>query len=170
MIRYWAAPASLVVLLLVSVGCASNKDQVAVSSHYDPLAAFPTHARYVWDVRRNSLPEDPRLRTKSNDQLLRSTVDQEFMKRGYRPVDTGPYEYKLSYQFAAYNFFSAEVSRTTGTISLELVEAESGRRVWTGYAEAQLFVGSTQEQSRKRLGEGIARMLANFPPTQRPPK
>jgi hypothetical protein len=169
MFRRLLTISSLVASAIMLAGCATQ-NQLDVSSHFDPLAAFPAQARYVWDVRSNSMPQDPRLRTKENDLMIRGAVDDQFMARGYRPVENGPFEYRLSYQFAAYNFHSAEQSTSVGTISLELVEASTGRRVWTGYAQANLYVGSTEEESRARLGEGIGRMLANFPPSQRAPK
>jgi hypothetical protein len=155
-------------IVLLVVGCQTNK--IDVSSNFDPLAVFPTQASYKWNMAANSLPEDRRLRNEAMDLLIRTTADEQFAHRGYRVVTSGPADFLLSYQYRTQTWQSVNVSTVTGTISFELAYAKSKRRVWTGYGRAEVFVGLTDEESRARLGEAMARMLENFPPTQRPAK
>jgi hypothetical protein len=55
-----------------------------------------------------------------------------------------------------------------GSISLLLVEKASGRRVWLVFGQAEVHVGLSPEERRARLSDALTRMLAKFPPSQRP--
>lgn len=152
-------------LCLSLLACAS--DEIPVATNYDPLFRFPAQATYVWDDAANSLPDNPSVDKKSTDALLRQVVDEAFAAKGYR-VTTGASDFKLSYQYTLHTFKGVESSHATGSVSLLLVERKTGRRVWTGFGEAEAYVGLTPEERRVRLREAFDRMLANFPPTQRP--
>ena len=55
---------------------------------------------------------------------------------------------------------------SVGSLSLWLSDAEK-RRVWMGYARAEIQIGLSREERLARLREAIAGMLAHFPPKQR---
>jgi hypothetical protein len=162
----------LVCFALVSLAMSSllgcDPARIAVSSNFDPLATFPAEATFTWKVDAQSLPEDPRLRTEAIDSLIRTAANEAFAKHGYRFVDSGPGDYVLSYQFRVHTWQAADESISTGTLSIEVAETLSGRRVWTGYGQAEIFTGLTGEESRKRLDSAMERMLRDFPPKDRP--
>ena len=159
-------PLTLVALLLsVLAGCASNG--VEVSTTYDPLASFPAQASYAWDDRANKLPADPRLAALDLDPLIKQAATEELAKRGYRPATSGSPDYRLSYELVVHTWIVPDDSLSVGSLSLLLVDADSGRRVWLGFARAEVHVGLTRAEREQRLRDAFARMLADFPPAQR---
>jgi len=156
---------SVLAALIVLVACAS-KDEIPVSTNYDPLFRFPARATYSWDDAANIFPTNPDIDRKEMDALLRDVVNEAFAAHGYQ-VTAGPADYRLSYQFSIISRRGAE-SFAVGTLSLLLTEASSGRRVWTGFGQAEVYVGLKPEERRARLRDAMERMLKNFPPNQRP--
>jgi hypothetical protein len=145
-------------------GCASD---VGVSTTYDPLTRFPATATYVWDDAARLLPDDPRIDWPATDALIKEVADREFAARGYRAVASSGADYRLSYQYAVHTWTGPDASRAVGSLSLQLVESASRRRVWTGFGRAEVHVGLTPEERRARLQGAFARMLEGFPPSQR---
>ncbi len=147
--------------------CASD-DAIPVSTNYDPLVRFPAEATFVWDDAASSLPDIAASDRQSTDALLKDVANQAFAARGYRVVAGGTADYRLSYQYVVRTYTGPDVSRAVGSISLLLVEKASGRRVWLGFGQAEVHVGLAPEERRARLSDALTRMLANFPPSQRP--
>ena len=152
--------------LLCLLACASDH-AIPVSTNHDPLVDFPAQATYLWDDSANSFPNNPDIDRKEMDALFKDVINEAFAARGYR-VTTGQADYRLSYQFAVQSRRGVEESFAMGTLSLLLTEMGSGRRVWTGFGQAEVYTGLTPEERRARLRDAMERMLQNFPPTQRP--
>jgi hypothetical protein len=164
--RSWLGFAALATALPIALaGCAS--DDIAVSTTFDPLVRFPATATYAWDDAARSLPEDPRIDARSFDTLVKQAADQEFAARGYRAVASGPANFRLSYQFVVHTWIGADNSRAVGSLSLLLAESRSRRRVWLGFGKAEIHVGLSEAERRERLRDAFARMLKDFPPSQR---
>ena len=155
--------------LLALLACASD-DAIPVATNYDPLVRFPAQATYVWDEAANSLPDDPAIDRETTDALLKDVANEAFAARGYRVVASAPADYRLSYQYVVHTYIGPDVSRAFGSVSVLLVESASGRRVWLGFGRAEIHVGLSPEERRARLSEAMNRMLAQFPPSQRPPE
>ncbi len=151
--------------LALLAGCAS--DGVEVSTTYDPLALFPAQASYAWDGRANKLPPDPRIEALDLDPLIKEAAAEELAVRGYRPAASGSPDYRLSYELVVHTWIGADNSRSVGSLSLMLVDADLGRRVWIGFARAEVQVGRTTAERKQRLRGVFAKMLAKFPPAQR---
>ena len=158
----WTLSAALLVSL---AGCAT--DDVGVSTTFDPLAPFPLRATYAWDDRASSSPDDASIGRLDLDTLLKDVADEEFGARGYSAVASGSVHYRLSYQLTVSTWIRADKSRSTGSLSLMMVDAGTNRRVWVGFARAEIHVGLTRTERRERLHKVVARMLEKFPPTQR---
>jgi hypothetical protein len=160
------APAHcLPLLLLQALACATDDFQVSTS--FDPLTRFPQAATYAWDEAASSLPDDPRLAGLGLGALIREAVDAEMAARGYTAT-RGPSNYRLSHQLRIHTWLGADRSVSQGSLSLDLVENASGRRVWTGYARADVHIGLSREERSRRLREIAARLLSEFPPSGRP--
>jgi hypothetical protein len=158
----------LAAALTALLACASS-DDVPVSSSYDPLYRFPAEASFAWDERANVLPDHPDIDRAATDALLREVIGAAFAARGYRLA--GPEApYRLSYEYAVNRRTSADESFAMGSVSLIMTERASRRRIWTGFGRAEIYQGHTPEERRARLREAMDRMLAGFPPTQRPPE
>lgn len=152
------------VLAVVMIGCAS--DGVETSVAFDPLARFPTQATYLWDSSSNKLPADDRIAALDLDPLIREAADSEFAARGYTRSVTESANYLLSYQVASHSWIGADNSRAVGSLSLLLVDAASGRRVWLGMGRAEMNVGRSSEARLTELRAAMAKMLKGFPPNQ----
>jgi hypothetical protein len=154
---------SLVLLLLAS--CAS--DNIKASTAFDPLTPFPPQATYTWDAAANRLPKDPRLEELDLDTRIAEAANEEFSLRGYRPAAAGSPDFRLSYQLAIHTWIGGGNSKSVGSLALTLNEAGSGRRVWMGFARAEIHVGLTDTERKERLRTVVARILEKFPPNQR---
>jgi len=157
--------AAVTLLLVLLAGCAS--DVVEVSTTYDPLEPFPAQASYAWDDRANKLPADPRLAALDLDPIIKQAAEEELALRGYHPATSGSPDYRLSYELVVHTWIGPDDSLSVGSLSLLLAEASSGRRVWLGFARAEVHVGLTPAEREQRLRDAFARMLAKFPPAQR---
>jgi hypothetical protein len=144
----------------LTLACASDFE---VGTTRDPLTAFPPRATLRWDEGAIVRPGDSRLRPAEFDTLIREVVSHEFGARGYRIAESGPAHYLVSYQISVDSRIRAEGSFAIGSLSLQLAEAESGRRVWVGFARAEVNVSRTLAERRERLRQVVAAMLENFP-------
>jgi hypothetical protein len=158
--------AAAVVSLLA---CASDDTAIPVSSSYDPLYRFPLESTFAWDERSNTLPDNPDIDRNATDALLKEVIGEVFAAHGYRPGGADA-PYRLSYEYAVNRRTGPDESFAMGSVSLILVERASRRRIWTGFGRAEIYQGLTPEERRERLRRAMDRMLANFPPTQRPAK
>jgi hypothetical protein len=149
----------------VLVACASD---IETSTAVDPLARFPAQATYVWDDAASRLPTDARFRQLNldADALIRQAANEELAARGYRVSTGGSADYRLAYDFAVHTWIGPDNSTSVGSLSLWLSDAAK-RRVWMGYARAEVHVGLSREERLARVREAIARMLVRFPPAQR---
>ena len=43
-------------------------------------------------------------------------------------------------------------------------QEESGKRVWSGFAQTEVDMSKTESERRERLREIVGRMLVDFPP------
>ena len=154
----------LALLVTVLGGCAS--DGVEVSTAFDPLTPFPRQATWLWDRAASHIPDDPRFAQLDIEPLIQETASEALAARGYQQGQ-GSGHYKLSYQLAAFSWIGGTESRSIGTLSLTLVEAASGRRVWMGFVRADILVGLSREERKVRLRSALDRLLEKFPPTQR---
>ena len=150
---------------LVAAGCASNGG-ADFGATYDPITAFPPTALWVWDDSANKLPKDDRLDLVALDKDIKQVVGAEFGSRGYTEAPSGNVHYLLSYELGIHSWISQTEARAYGTLSVLMVEAATGRRVWLGFLRLQIDHSLTPEQRDARLHESVAGMLGDFPPGQ----
>jgi hypothetical protein len=92
-------------------------------------------------------------------------VTGELAARGYREAPEGqPSNYLLSYQLSVATRIRPEESFSIGSLSLLLVEADTGRRAWMGYLRAQIDPNLSDEERRERMHKEVGRLLEKFPP------
>jgi len=156
--------AALAAVLVASLwGCAS--DGVQVTTSFDPLATFPRQATFAWNNAANKLPQDERMRELDLDALIQQAANDAFAARGYRKVASGPSDYRLSYEVGENVWRGAEGVTSFVSISLVLTSAKSDRRVWVGFARAEVRPSVTREERARRLREAFDEMLKAFPPS-----
>jgi len=152
--------------LVLALACASG-DAIPVSTTFDPLVQFPARATFAWDEAAISLPDIPE--REATDALFREVAEEAFAARGYR-VAAAPANYELSYQYVVNERIGPDVAKAVGSVSILMTEGGTGRRVWLGFGRAEIFVGLSREERRARLRDALDRMLADFPPSGRPPE
>jgi len=151
-------------LVIAMTGCAS--DGVETSTAFDPLARFPAQATFLWDSSSNRLPADDRIAALDLGPVIEAAAEAEFGARGYTLSQTESANYLMSYQVATHSWIGADNSRAVGSLSLLLVEAASGRRVWLGIGRAEINVGRSSEERLANMRVALAKMLKEFPPNQ----
>ena len=156
-------PSTLLAALLALALAACQSDTAEFSTSYDPLVVFPKNASFAWDATASRLPDDPRIRELELDPLIREAADGAFAARGWRPV-RGAADYRLAYELGENRWTGPDGSTSMVTLSLFLVDAKSGRRVWSSYGRAEVQPGLTREERAKRLRATLDRMLEAFPP------
>ncbi|MBW2290196.1 MAG: DUF4136 domain-containing protein [Deltaproteobacteria bacterium] len=152
------------ILATVMLGCAS--DGIETSVAFDPLTQFPTQATFLWDSSSSKLPADDRIAALDLGPVIEAAAEAEFAVRGYTLSTTESANYLMSYQVASHSWIGADNSRAVGSLSLLLVEAASGRRVWLGIGRAEINVGLSNDERLAGMRVALAKMLKEFPPNQ----
>jgi hypothetical protein len=155
--------AGLAAALLSLAGCAS--DDLQVTTSFDPLATFPPQASFAWNDAANRLPQGDRLRELDLDPLIKQAANEAFTARGYRPALSGPADYRLAYEVGENVWRGPEGVTSFATISLVLTTAKSDRRVWVGFARAEVQPSIAREERGRRLRRAFDELLAEFPPS-----
>jgi len=154
-----------VILVAAFVGCASDGG-VETSAAFDPLTRFPAQATYQWDESRIRLPEDDRIAALDLKPVIMEAAEAEFALRGYTRSTTDEANYLMSFEGTTHSWIGADNSRAVGSLSILLVDAANGRRVWMGIGRSEMNVGVTRAERLVSLRAAIAEMLKNFPPNQ----
>jgi hypothetical protein len=155
-------------LLLVAIaGCASQ--DVSVGTAYDPLAVFPRQGTYVWDESSNFISEQ--IAHLDLADLLPPAIEGALANQGWRKVARAEADLLLSYQVSVATRIQVAVpgeekerSRALGSLSIALRNPDDGRRLWVGFAEAEVTPSLSREERRTRLEEGLERLFQEFPP------
>ena len=154
-------PAAAAIMLAALVGCVSGEP---VSSAFDPLTRFPAEATFVWDEAANREPDDPRVRDLNFGPRLRELTTEVLAARGYREAESDSADYQISYQLSVHTWISPDQSTSVGSLSITMVDARSGRRVWMGFAQAEAQVQLAEEVRNERLKTLLEAMFKAFPP------
>jgi hypothetical protein len=157
----------LPIMAVLTVGACASGDGMGVGSTHDPLTRFPATATWSWDDQANRMPDDPRLEPLDLDAIIRQVAREEFARRGYTETTSGTGgDYRLSYELGMATWMSQTSATAIGSVSLTLVEAGSGRRVWVGFWRAVADVSLDREQRVERFRAEIRELLETFPPAQ----
>ena len=151
------------------LACASD-DAIPVSSSHDPLYRFPAQASYAWDDDASSMPDSPGIDRETTEALFKQVAEDAFAARGYRASASPGADYRLSYQYVINTRTGPDESIAVGSLSLMLAERATRRRIWSGFGQAEIYLGLSPEERRARLRDAMDRMLQFFPPSQRPPE
>lgn len=177
-----------VAVLLVALLLAACATGPRVRTDYDPSADF---SRYrTWGFYKPIAMEESGYSTWISDRI-KDNVRREMEARGYRYVDSDPdlqvnfqgivrektdvwsvprtdYQYFYSYRRRSYFavpfwYDETQVNQyTEGTLTVDLVDAERNRMVWTGAAIGRV----TRKTPQERLAEvdtAIASIFAQYP-------
>ena len=100
------------------------------------------------------------------DGMIRNAVETEFATRNYVMTASGTPDYLMSYEIYVNTWVSQTEATSVGTLSVEMEEKKTGRRVWVGFIRTEVDISLTREQRRERIGKELKQMLKDFPPSQ----
>jgi hypothetical protein len=154
------------ILLVALAGCASD---VSVGTAYDPLTVFPRQGTFAWDESSNVISE--RIAHLDLADLLPPAVEGALANRGWRKVARAEADVLVSYEVSVATWVQVAVpgsddehSRAVGSLSIALRDPDDRRRLWVGFAEAEMTPSLSREERRTRIEAGLERLFEEFPP------
>lgn len=161
---------------LLLAGCATTQAR----SYVQPGADFERYRTYGWGAVDTFTTGDPRLDSNTffRDRL-QAGVDARLASRGLERTDAGAADLLLHYhvnitQRIDVNEIDEKHGYCTdcrpavydaGTLTLDLIDASTGRLVWRGWAERSVDgVFDRQDWMEQRIDEAVARILERLPP------
>jgi hypothetical protein len=174
---------SLLALVALLVGCS---EKMRVQSDFDKEADFDRYKMWDWlpgdpGVTENLMIDDPSVRKRMED-----AVDEGFRNIGYERTSGAPdffVKYFLGYgdeinrrnienyyAYLNYAVFIPQVTQSytevweTGTVILDVIDAENKKLVWRGTAETEVNPQAGPRENGPKLQKAIKMMLEKFPP------
>jgi hypothetical protein len=153
-------------LLVALAGCAS---EVSVGTAYDPLTVFPRQGTFAWAEGSNVISE--RIAHLGLADLLPPAVEGALASRGWRKVAPGEADVLVSYEVSVATWVQIAVpgsddehSRAVGSLSVALQDPDDRRRLWVGFAEAEVTPSLSHEERRARIEAALELLFEEFPP------
>jgi hypothetical protein len=160
---------------LVLAGCAT----MGVRSYVQSGADFGRYRTYAWGMEDTFTTGDPRLDNNTFFRnRLRAGVDARLAARGFEQAEAGAADLLLHYhvnitqridvnaidQQYGYCDDCRPAVYDAGTLTLDLIDARTGRLVWRGWSERSIEgVLDRQEWMEGRIDEAVARILERLP-------
>ena len=163
----------MTVILSLSVlmaGCAA----ISVDYNYDASFDFSNLSSYNWLEMPMDFPIDH-----YSAQHIKTAVDRQMKEKGFRLM-TGNPDFIISLQgqkdTVRQSPQSTSTSRVTGerkaseqfqhgTFTMTMIDAETDRLIWEGYAKGVIPPNLSMKDKIKKTNEVIADLLADFPPS-----
>jgi hypothetical protein len=173
-LNWLSATAAAVLGAVVLSGCAAT-----VRSYVDRTAQFAEYRTYAWAPPDRFTTGDPRLdnNTFFRDRL-QTAADTQFAARGFEQAEMEGADLLLHYhvnvtqridvneadqKYGYCDDCRAEVY-DAGTLTLDLIDARTGRLVWRGWADRSIEgVLDQQEWMERQIDEAVVRILARLP-------
>ena len=152
--------------ILVS-GCTAIK----VDSNYDAGFDFSNLNSYSWLEMPVDFPVD-----NLSYRNIKTAIDQQMKNKGFS-LTTGAEDFIISLQGykntvrrAPQTQVSAQLSENEqfqdGMFTVTIIDAKSNRLIWEGHAKGLVAPYLSTEDRIKKVNETVAKLLADFPPTQ----
>jgi hypothetical protein len=176
--------------MLLIVGCAKTID---VHYDYDTGADFAKYRTYDWLPNPEKAKDDSltieRIKNAVNQELSRKGLSQDTLNPDFiialhsgreRKVDVTEWGYAYVprgyYRSGAYWTvprgdiqLDKEISTyeyEIGTLIMDFVDAKTDNLIWRGTGQAIVEPSISPEEQEKRINDGVAKILANFPPEE----
>lgn len=169
-------PVSLMAILLLLAGCASN-----VVTDYDSATVFGNYSSWAF------APDKDSGFVSLDASRAESAIERELTRKAMRKLDPGEADLLVSYRvedverlestgfsyglgFGRRNFaWGLSVPPpvrevTEGKLVVELVDRRTGRVVWRGASQRYLNERQTPERRRKLIDEVVTEMFSKYPP------
>jgi len=176
-------------IVVFMAGCAT----VSVDSDYASNTDFSNLKTYSWLQAAQPAAGDARIDNALTDSRIRNAVDQSLLAKGFVKLQTGTPDFLVAYQAAieaktdvttinrpssfgmmggysssAYFAYSNNETFVTeydeGSLLIDIVNPKTKELMWRGSGKATVLENAKPEKREKRISEGVAKILAEFPP------
>ena len=150
---------------------------VTVSHDYDPQTNFNKLKTFTWMRIPRKANVNQLMVKRIKDAVTRELVAKGLSENSRNPdfliAMHGATKEKLDIQDWGYSSPRAAYwgqrditvqQYTEGTLILDFVDAKSKEMIWRGVASGAVDPGASPEKRTKRINEGVAKLLAKFPP------
>jgi len=169
---------------LLGQACAS----ISVNHEFDPDANFTAYESYDW-MPTESRRVDLRARDPMVEQRIRDAIETELRAKGLRRVESGEPDVRIGYLLVLedgvasntmyensapdwrYRTYGPATTATrttiftTGTLVIDVFDAEEKALIWRGAAEGQVKQTQDPDRRRKRIDDAVKKILAKYPPS-----
>jgi hypothetical protein len=150
----WALPSAAL------LACASSRFET--DAYVDTTYDFASVGTFAFQVQREKVADSPA------GQALEKALLHELVARGYRQMPAEEADVLVAYDVGRYapaklsgaNAFA----RTQGTLSVTVLDAPTGRRVWYGWVEVVLGKGDDE----RLVPEAVAALFEQRVPAAAP--
>jgi len=178
----WSMPG--VGALAILVGCSLNN----VRTEFDPDTTFSLLKTYDWAPMEAGTIEDTRADNAVVTSGIRRAVESELAIKGFRLLTTDVPDVYVRYHlmFKDLSFYTSmdqhgaeydepqyrEMPRIRpyeyieGTLSLELIDPQTKRRLWRGSYETEVTGGATPEVIHRELAVAVRTIISHYPPKE----
>ncbi len=161
-------------LTAIFVGCSP----ISVSHDYDPQTNFSNLKTFSWlpfpeKTVFNQLVVE-RIKKAVTAELSFKGLSQNSQRPDFLIAMYGATKEKLDINDWGYNDGPRALGwgernidvrqYTEGTIILDFIDPKSRNLIWRGEAKAAIDPNASPDKRRKRINEGVAKLLASFPP------
>ena len=163
-----------------AIGCASPN----VGYDYDRSANFSRYHTYAWILPAQEATGDRRLDSSLVDGRIRKAIESELRQKGYLPSAQASSDFLVAYHAGMKDMLKGASTQryigdrahgtfTTisdiqpyheGTLTIDIVDAESHQLIWQASARADLDQSLGPEQRDARVNNIVRVMLSHFPP------
>ncbi len=156
---------------------AQSCSSINVSHDYDPQANFNNLKTFSWLSFPQKAEVNQLVVRRIKDAVTRELVAKGLSENSRNPdfliAMHGATKEKLDIQDWGYSSPGAAYwgqrditvqQYTEGTLILDFVDAKSKQMIWRGVASGAVDPGASPEKRTKRINEGVAKLLAKFPP------
>jgi hypothetical protein len=163
--------------------CAS----ISVDQEFDPGANFAAYQTFDW-MPTESRRVDLRARDPMVEQWIRDAIERELGAKGFRGAGSDEPDVRIAYLLVLQDGLDSQTIYeasdpnwryrtygpattatrtqllTTGTLVIDVFDAERKVLVWRGVAEGQVKEVQDPDKRNARINDAVRRILAKFPP------
>lgn len=156
----------------VAVGCASTAPIVEQDAGFD-FAAVKTYAWVTDEPVLITFGEDqPSIRTKDNELLVRAAVERELSARGMEKVDAASADALIAFSVGVRMRYRIEggdrtsfadgpgTKQTKGTLNIYVLNHETDEEVWHGSVSEWL---KKSDDAEVVVNEAVAKIMSRYP-------
>lgn len=152
--------------LLLAWGC---QMPMQVQSSFGPGVNYARFgSTFKWWPNPAAGAESRRALNASFDDFVKQTITEGLTSRGYQAQTDGPTDFLIDYAIVrkalgGLRNASWSPAHAEGSLIIDVLDGQTRRHVWRGYATAQLHEANAPAQQKQRVREAVRQILERFP-------